>query len=168
MKRSLILLFLVFTAVLSGCKKTELPLNKDSHFTAVKDQDQWQAATVYAHYSTGTETFVVSGSRPDKKYYQEQQIRLSFKSGAITPSGTVTTFESEFLDIVGGDGISNSFSSSATDPGNALIITTIDTVNHVLEGSFELRLKRNPHWTKEAEYLEFRKGQFKVNYNQAP
>jgi hypothetical protein len=167
MKRSFVLLFLGLLGTLPGCRKMET-IDKDSHFIAVKGRDEWQATTVYAHYSSGSETFVVSGSQRHKKYYQDEQIRFSFKSGAIGSSGTVTSFESEFMDIVGGDGIANSFASSAGDPGNILTITGIDTVNHVLEGKFELRLKRNPHWTREAEYLEFRNGKFKVNYIQAP
>ncbi|HEY0898193.1 MAG TPA: hypothetical protein VGD90_02620 [Sphingobacteriaceae bacterium] len=166
MKRSF-LLFLVLSGTVIGCQKSEMT-NTDTYFTASKDKDKWQATTVAAHLSSGSNIFTVYGTRRDKKYYQEEQIRFTFTTGSINESGTVTNFESEFLDIVGGDGISNSFASRAADPGNAVTITRIDTVNHELEGNFELRLKRNPHWTQQTEYLEIRNGKFKVKYTQAP
>lgn len=166
MKRSL-LLFLVLSGTVIGCQKSEMT-NADTYFTASKDKDKWQATTVGAHLSSGSNMFTVYGTRRDKKYYREEQIRVTFKSGAINESGTVTSFESEFFELVGGDAISNSFVSTAADPDNAITITRIDTVNHELEGNFELRLKRNPHWTQQTEYMEIRNGKFKVSYTQAP
>lgn len=161
------LFFVVLLVVVTGCQKSEMT-NTDNYFTALKDKDKWQATTMAAHLSSDSNMFTVYGTRRDKKFYQEEQIRVTFKSGSINESGTVTAFESEFLDIVGGDGISNSFASRAADPGNAVTITRIDTINHELEGNFELRLKRNPHWTQQTEYLEIRNGKFKVKYTQAP
>lgn len=160
--------FLVAFLTLAASCEEEAQLDRDFVFDGLVNQKEWRATQASAHFFPSANTFQISGTKRDSKYYQEEQIRLSFTTSASKEAGGVPDFQGQFLDIVGGDAVSNSFAASSTDAGNSLTITKIDTINRVIEGNFELRLKRDPHWTKEQEYLDVKKGGFKVKYRLVP
>jgi hypothetical protein len=159
---------------LSSCKKTEnqkaesqkaesQKIESGLSFKALKNDANWVSTFSWANYSKSEKKIYVGGTVQDKKYCQEEQLTFNFHLSDISKSNTVTSFKSEWLYIIGGDAISDSYLIDTTEY-NLIQITSFDTIKKQISGTFVIKLNRDKHYSNEGEFFQFKDGVFNVKY----
>ncbi|PJJ59591.1 hypothetical protein [Hymenobacter chitinivorans] len=126
----------------------------------------------YVRAQKNDQAWVVEGTgvyeRATKKFYvfgyqsqPEAYLRLHFDAPTQSPAGPA---EAGWSDLVGGDVLVNSYSSTGVAELPSVEITQLDTVQRIVEGRFQTTLRRDQRWSQQGELLQFRNGSFRVRY----
>lgn len=162
--KNITLLLLLFTVLLSCNNQKEISkISTESSFTAVKNDSTWKATTTYANYSKKDSMFTLTGSKRDAKYYQDEQLQLTFNISDISKSNTITNSFSKWDFIIGGDAVADTYTSENSSI-NSIRITSLDTVNKYIQGIFDLELIRTKRLSDLGEKMIFKKGNFTLKY----
>jgi len=163
MKRINLLIFLSIFFFIFFCKKSE---NESiSTFKALKDGADWISTSNWSNLSKTYNNFIINGIKRDSKYYQEESLNLTFNNSDISEFNTVTKFTSSWSYIVGGDLLTDSFVIDTTSD-NLIQITSIDTINKHISGTFKVKLLKNNIFSNTGEIMNFTSGQFNLNYQE--
>jgi hypothetical protein len=68
--------------------------------------------------------------------------------------------------LLGGDVLINSYTALSAVDGTRLQVTRLDTVQKIVEGTFDTTLRRDAHWSAQGETMRFSQGSFRVRYQQ--
>ncbi|MGV8137778.1 MAG: hypothetical protein AB2L20_21420 [Mangrovibacterium sp.] len=162
-KNSILLCMLIVISLISCEKEDENKIVTDSSFYALKNDSKWISTSSWANYSLNDKKIVIVGAKRDSKYYQDEQLRLTFKTTDISESHTVTNFYSKWDFIVGGDAISDTYIIDPTY-NNLIIIDSFDTIAKQVTGTFEIKLIRDKFRSDLGETMLYKNGAFKLNY----
>jgi hypothetical protein len=157
---------IIFTFLLLAfaCKKKE----EDSiiNFKALKDGKNWIPTNSWALLSKTDKKLMIHADKRDPKYFQDENLYLSFYISDISEFNTVKNFYSDWNYVIGGDGVSNSY-KFYTNPENVIQIISLDTVNKQISGRFNVKLLRDKFYSDKVETMYFTDGQFQLAYQEA-
>jgi hypothetical protein len=125
---------------------------------ALKEADVWETTSNWVYYSKSSEEFVISGSKRDAKYYDEEILHLRVKQTDVEKGEFSATLDF----VIGGDVVYDKYE---TDSGafNSMHITKLDTVNKTISGYFNVKLNRSPHYVPQKS-IQFTSGVFSLKY----
>ena len=152
----LIILSLFFTVL--SCKKTDDDAASD--FKAKKDGEQWISTSSDAIVNKNNNSFLIVGRKIDSKYFQEENLFLSFSLS----DKSVVNFSSTWNFVVGGDAISDKYEMD-TISINSIRITSLDTINKIISGIFNVKLIRDKYYPASGE-MSFTQGSFNLPYQE--
>lgn len=154
------ILFLFFlTLTITSCNKEDFTdelkdIQPGITFRAEKDNVEWEATYSYAYLSEKNNDISVSGVKQDSINHREELLNFSFNVDDIVVGEKYSGFSSELLYIIGGDGISASYSKSERVNSGNIKILKLDRENHLIEGVFEVQFAG----------MIFKNGLFSITY----
>lgn len=166
MRINIVLLGILSAISLTSCEKEDKDeFLADSSFYAMKNSSKWISTGSWANYSSHEKKFVIVGAKSDPDYYQAEQLILNIRTADISKSNTVTDFYAEWIFIVGGDAVADTYFIDSTF-NNFIKISSLDTVNKQIKGNFSVKLIRDKWRSAEGEVMLFNKGHFNLNYGE--
>lgn len=148
----------------TACNNNDSVPHPDPFIRATKDGAPW-TATGSGAFSKASKQFSVFGQTGTAA--QSEIFSLVFSLPAAPQLTPVQASRANWISLVGGDVVTNSYAAVATNLP-ALEITRLDTVAKVLEGRFTTTLLREKQWTSQEEFLRFTDGSFRVQYTNVP
>ncbi len=165
MKNTIIRLFLtipLLVGLLAGCyKKETVEPEPEFYFLADLDHNQFKAASLEATYIKNTNRIYINAGQWDDELQLEKIVRFNFALPTVN-NHVSTNFDASFEWVVGGDALSNKFNRVPSSNTDALIISRVDTINNVIEGTLNVNLKRGSHWTTNEEFVFLKNGSFRM------
>jgi hypothetical protein len=158
-KTALILCLLV---LVFACKKANNDTTPD--FSAKKDGSKWITTSSNAILNKNNNSFFIIGSKHDQKYNQEENLMLSFYFSDLIESYTVKNFTATWYFVVGSDQISDKYASDSSSE-DRIQISSLDTINKTISGSFSIKLLRDKYYPEPGE-MSFTDGAFNLKYNE--
>ncbi|GAB2468292.1 hypothetical protein GCM10011375_30410 [Hymenobacter qilianensis] len=120
-------------------------------------------------YDKAQREFYVFGAQSDGSAIQAY-LRLGFTVPSEQPLVTVvqspTTLSSipaTWTALLGGDVLVDGYTADSLS-GTQLLITRLDTIQKVVEGTFNTALRRDAPWSQQGEMIRFTEGSFRVRY----
>lgn len=148
----------------TACSKEDSAPQEEFFLRATKDGTPW-TATGNGAFSKASKQFSVFGQTGTAVPSEILSLVFSFPAAPqLTP---VQASRANWISLVGGDVVTNSYAATATNLP-ALEITRLDTVAKVVEGRFTTTLLREKQWTSQEEFLRFTDGSFRVQYTTVP
>lgn len=165
-----LLLGLALASGASACSKEVEEPELEFFVRANKDGKAWLVPGEATYVSKQAEFYVFG--RQDNENATQAFLRLGFgvpmnkplTSAAQTPAMLVT-IPATWTVAVGGDVLTNSYTQDSL-PGTHLLITRLDTVRKIVEGSFDATLRRDARWSGQEETIHFTEGSFRIRYQQ--
>jgi hypothetical protein len=153
-----VLMLIIFLGI--SCEKEES--NTFPYFKVVNKDGKRTATSTYATLSASSKKILISGYIPDPKYYQGENLKMSFNFSDISLHDPIKSFSSNCEIIVGGDGIGARYSIDNT-ADNFIQISVIDTIAKRISGSFSVQLIQASHYRTDS-ILRFDQGKFDLPY----
>ena len=171
MKNFNLLIALYIFFIIFSCKKSEndsistFKFENDSisTFKALKDGVDWISTSNWSNLSKTDNKYIINGIKRNSQYYEEECLNLTFNISDISKSKTVTKFTSSWNYIVGGDALTDNYVIDTTSD-NLIQITSLDTTNRSISGTFKVKLLKNKLFSNTGEIMNFTSGQFNLNY----
>lgn len=165
MKTTILLAIISIFICMSSCKKDTPVVATNSDFTAIKNDESWTSTTSWANYSKTEHKFYVNATKHHTKFYQEEQLSISFEMPDLTQPLTVTKLSSQWYSIIGGDALADSYYiDSSAD--NQVQITSVDPEKKIISGTFKIRLIRDQHYSGKGKAFQVVQGRFSLEYNE--
>lgn len=147
---------------LMACEKS--PDMHDLQFKATINSTEWSATDVYSSYTRQNQKMLILGSKRPTSTLPEERLAFEFLVPTLTDSLTVESFETT-LEIIGTDLQPIRYEKFDSDTiKNYLYITTVDTINHILEGGFSVTVNTKKPASGEQQNISFSQGHFKIRY----
>lgn len=137
---------------------------------AEKDGGAWTQPGTGTYVKSKRE-FYVSGGGENMTYAEYLHLGFSLPSEIKLSNKLIAAarpLPAEWLTLIGGDGITNSYATADAQSLPSIQITRLDTVQKIMEGRFEATLLRNKHYTQQMEFMRFTNGSFRVRYQEVP
>lgn len=166
MKRIVLLLSSLVILFLVSCEKKEnAKINTEPFFKASKNDKSWIATRSWADFSKTENKFYISGIQRDSTYYLEENLRFDFYLSDISASDTIKRFNCQWDYIIGGDMISDSYLTDTTS-ANFIHISSINIFRKQISGTFQIKLIRDSFFSDKGEIIQYKEGQFNLNYTE--
>ena len=160
-------IFLLILICFLTCKQKNISPSiqlDNSKFSAVKNSTEtWNAPKPSGSVSKGKKLINVFGTKSLNEY-----IVLRFKYKEIENLKSIKFIDSQLNYLIGGDVFIDSYSSDSTDENNTAQITEIDINKKQITGNFKVKLMRDKHWIGKRDTVNFKCGQFVINYVDYP
>lgn len=121
-------------------------------------------------YDKAQDEFYVIGAQSDGSATQAY-LRLGFNvppeqplAAVVQTPTTLSLIPATWTALLGGDVIVDSYTAVNNSPDTHLQITKIDTIQKVVEGTFDAALRRDARWSQQGEMIRFTEGSFRVHY----
>ena len=161
MKAKSVVIILLLPLIIGTCKKPDNDLVPN--FKVLKDGKEWSPTYCSATFSLSNKVIEIHCLKRVSKYYEDELFNLSFSVKEIAEQMTVNEFESLWLYVIGGDGISNRY-NIVSDPINLIQIISFDTIQKQLTGTFNVKLLRDKFYQHPEDTMLFSDGNFSLNY----
>lgn len=160
MKTGKLILLLVLLSLFLSCEKEEV--NTFPYLKVVNKDGKRTATSTYATLSSSSKKILISGCIPDPKYYQGEDLKMSFNFSDISLQGPIRSFSSKCDIIVGGDAVGARYSTDIT-AANFIQVSFIDTISKRISDTFFVQLIQDTHY-KTDSILTFDQGEFDLSY----
>lgn len=166
MKRIVLLLSSLAILLLVSCEKKEnAKINIESFFKASKNDQSWIATRSWADFSEIENKFYISGFKRDSTGYLEENLRFDFFLSDISASDTIKRFNCRWDYIIGGDAVSDSYLTDTTS-NNFIHISSVNFFRKQISGTFQIKLIRDSFRSDKGEIIQYKEGQFKLNFTE--
>jgi hypothetical protein len=150
----------------TGCSKDSAEPQEEFFVKAQKDEQPWEK-TGEGYFTKATKEFsIYSPDTIPLSVTESFQLRFALPNKQVLSS--VQALPANWIVLVGGDGVINSFISTEDTGLPAIQITKLDTVQKIVEGRFEAVLRRKASYTQQTELMKFTNGSFRVRYKELP
>jgi hypothetical protein len=161
MKIKSVVFILFLSLIITKCKKPDNDLVPN--FTVLKDGNEWNPTFCSATFYLTNKEIEIHCLKRFSKYYEDELFNLSFHIKDIAEQMTVNEFNSTWLFVLGGDGISNRY-NIVSDPINLIQIISFDTIKKQLTGTFNVKLLRDKFYQHPEDTMLFSDGKFSLKY----
>ncbi|QIL74844.1 hypothetical protein [Hymenobacter sp. HDW8] len=156
---------LILLSGVGACTAESVEPQPEFYVKATKDGNPW-VVPGSGIYAKSQNEFFVFGEQRDGTVTQAS-LRLGFAVPTEQPLPTVTKaptlLPTTWTVLVGGDVIVDGYTADSLSE-TQLLITRLDTVQKVIEGTFDATLRRDERWSKQEETIRFEQGSFRVRY----
>jgi hypothetical protein len=137
----------------------------DYFFTVEKDSAEWAAIHCNAEYDMVKNRFYLWADR-FMEFESGNQVVLAFTNGSTSNFTIDSNIYAAYNFVLGGDAGYFPYEFDSTSTESSIVITSHDAENQMIEGHFNLRLKRISHYENSGfkEYVYLDNGSFKVHY----
>jgi hypothetical protein len=151
-----------------GCTKKETQPAKDSTFlSAYKNTSgYWLSNEPYASISKKDKTIWVGATKPIITGTSGESLIMQLEITDLADLKKTFIKNAEFDFIIGGDVVTNRYYIDTANTNNTIEITEIDETKKIMKGLFNLNLIRDKWFSDNGEKIEFKSGQFVVNYSE--
>lgn len=153
-----VLMLIIFLGI--SCEKEES--NTFPYFKVVNKDGKRTATSTYATLSASSKKILISGYIPDPKYYQGENLKMSFNFSDISLHDPIKSFSSKCEIIIGGDAVGARYSTDIA-AANFIQVSFIDTISKRISGTFFVQLIQYTHY-KTDSILTFDQGEFDLPY----
>ncbi len=160
----LVAIHFVIASLIIGCKD-EGPIKEieyNSTFSVDKNEVPWNISEIRVSENPLIEGFNIGATNETQK--GEEILTLAIKKTDIVIGEKLDLFTSEWALVVDGDIVIDNSARYDSASINYLLITELDTINHIIQGEFETILLRDSHWTSNKEFMKFVQGKFDAKY----
>ncbi|MBC6605922.1 hypothetical protein H8B13_03745 [Hymenobacter sp. BT188] len=167
MKRVLYSVFASLILLGGACTPESVEPQPEFFVKANKDGTAWLVPGSGV-YNKAQGEFYVFGEQRDGSVRQAY-LRLGFNVPSEQPLPTVAQapslalLPSTLMVVVGGDVLVDGYTADSLS-GTQLLITRLDTIQKVVEGTFTTSLRRDARWSQQGEIIRFTEGSFRVRY----
>lgn len=153
----------------SACTKDAAVPAPEFFMKANKDGKAWLVPAEATYVPKRGELYLF-GRQDDQT--TQSFLRLGFEvdsgkplAAAVQAPATLPAIPATWVVVFGGDVLTDGY-TQASVPAPQLHVTRLDTVQKIVEGTFEATLLRDARWSSQAEALRFTDGTFRVRYQQ--
>jgi hypothetical protein len=130
---------------------------------ASKDGQRWDMQGT-GTYSKARGEFHVSGSDTTYSLLPRKTLTVAFTLPYGQPLSSAQALPAQWMEVVGGDIITDMYSTAGSTSLPSIQITGLDTVQKIVEGRFKATLRRDKHYTDKVEEMRYTEGSFRVRY----
>ncbi|MBN2613198.1 MAG: hypothetical protein JXB00_16715 [Bacteroidales bacterium] len=141
-----------------------LPERKASAFVfkADKENEPWIASKVWGYFNKMNNKITLSGAMEAPVYYQEEALNISFGKDKFIIGERRRDCVARLSFVVSGDCVALSYEKTSNPDESYFIINELDTVNKLVSGEFEIRLKDNR--SSGNYYIMMKNDEFSLSY----
>jgi len=168
MKTSIFFYSVLLVLLSTGCKKNETqPVRGDTFLSAYKSVSGfWLSNEPYGSLSKKDKIIWIGAYKPIITGTSDESLIMQLEIVDLSDLKNTTIKEVEFESVFGGDVVVNRYYIDTTNSNNTVEITEIDETKKIMKGQFTLNLIRDKWFSGNGEKIEFKSGQFVINYTE--